>query len=61
MSRGQVVVMTGSTVMALAAMFAAALIWITATDPLFVAALAATGDVMAMLSGIGIRVIESIW
>jgi hypothetical protein len=61
MSRAQVAVMTGSTVMLLAALTAAALIWVTATDPLFVAALAATGDALDVLSGIGARVVASLW
>ncbi len=54
-------VMTGSTVMLLAAVMAAGLIWVIATEPLFVAALAATGDALDVLSGIGARVIASLW
>ena len=61
MSGGQLAVATGWTVMLLAAFVAAALIWITATDPLFVAALAGTGDVTGMLSEVGSRVVEALW
>lgn len=61
MSRGQMVTATAWTVMLLAGTVAAALIWITTTDPLFVAALAATGDVLAMVGGLGGRVLESLW
>jgi hypothetical protein len=52
---------TGSTVMLLATVMATALIWVIATDPLFVAALASTGDVITVLSGIAGRVIASLW
>lgn len=61
MSGRQMVTATGSTVMLLAAVMAAGLIWVTLTDPLFVAALAATGDVVAVVTGIGSRVIASLW
>ena len=53
--------MTGSTVMVLAALAAAGLIWVIATEPLFVAALAATGDALDVLIGIGARAIAAIW
>jgi hypothetical protein len=61
MSGRQMVAATGSTVMLLATVMATALIWVIATDPLFVAALASTGDVITVLSGIAGRVIASLW
>jgi hypothetical protein len=61
MSGRQLVTATGSTVMVMAALMASALIWAIATDPQFVAALAATGDVIAVLSGIAGRVFAALW
>ena len=61
MSGRQLVTATGSTVMLMATVMASALIWTIATDPQFVAALASTGDVLAVLSGIGGRVLAAIW
>ena len=61
MSARQLAAATGSTVMLTAAVTAGGLIWVTVTDPGFVAALAATGDVIAVLSGIGGRVLAALW
>jgi hypothetical protein len=61
MSGRQLVTATGSTVMVMAALMASSLIWAIATDPQFVAALASTGDVIAVLSGIAGRVFAALW
>ena len=54
------VTVTGSTVL-LAALVAAALIWLVVTDPVHVAALAATGDVLALLRTIAGRLLAWLW
>lgn len=61
MSGQQLATVTASTVMLLAALTAASLIWFTATDPIGLAALAATGDVIVILGEVGQRLLSLLW
>jgi hypothetical protein len=59
--RDQALGIAATTVMLATTAVAAALIWVTATDPLSVAELAANGSVWSLLVALGERMLALIW